>query len=87
MSALPYSVSAVIPYQGEFVVELYINGEFWDHRTFATEAEAEAFRSDPLAQDRAREQRRRKPELDRSYVALGTRISRGRRIGKKPHAA
>jgi hypothetical protein len=87
MAELPFAVSDVFEYGAEFVVELYIGGEFWDHRSFGTRDEAEVFRSDPLAQDRAREQRRREPELDRSYLALGTRISKGRRNGPKPHAA
>ena len=80
-----YSVSKTIRYGNEYVVEIYINGSFWDHRSFTSELEAENFRADPLRADRPKGPRY--TEVDRSYIALGTRISKGRRINPKPSAA
>ena len=67
---------------GEWIVEIHIENAFWDVRNFGnSEAAARQFFADPLAAIRPKE----KPvEIDRSYLALNTFISKGKRIGKKP---
>lgn len=87
------TTSDVIPYGSEFVVEIYINEEFWEHRIFLSQEEADKFRADPLAADREEAQRKLERHQTREAEEAKYRahnmmpVSRGRRIGRKPGAA
>ena len=71
-------VWAVNAYDVDDTEGTYPEDEFF----FGSEEEANRFMDDPLARDRLRSQRQ-VPEVDKSYIALGTRISTGRRVGRK----
>jgi hypothetical protein len=87
------TLSEVIKCYDEFYVEIYIGGQFWDHRQFLTRDEAEAFRADPLSEDRKRSNLAHAHRIKRQieemkYRAFGyEKISTGRKIGRKPGAA
>ena len=84
------TTSQPIPYRDEDVVEVYLNGAFWDHRSFGTEGEADAFVADPLAADRAKSEAKasrdeaREAEEAKYRAHSMARTSRGRRVAPKP---
>ena len=83
----PVTVKVWVVEHGEIIAEIFINGDFWDHREFDTLQEALDFSNDPLAEDRNKCRRQRDREAAREAemvpyrAAVLTRVSFGRQIG------
>lgn len=84
----PFSLEAFQD-SGIFYVSIEIDGEFWDHREFSSEAEQMAFFSDPFAREREAAARgealaRKRAIAEAPYYARDyVRVSTGRRIAPK----